>query len=172
MKTSHLPLLRPFIKSQKDTWAENRALSQSPLNHLSETTLLFCFPGRPCLSVWSVWGYSTGLNCRNRKCIYCFWLWELWYIVLWGYVVPWGLHTLCETKLIWPENKWTFLNNSWKFTDSFRVSDLFTADWIKGGRQGLQEAKPHLRLTHQEHSRTLEDLISSIGSAVWDHHTN
>lgn len=43
-------------------------------------------------------------------------------------------------------------------------------DWIKGGTQGLWEAKALLLLTLHAYSRTLGYLISSIGLAVWDRH--
>lgn len=42
----------------------------------------FHFQRRPCLDRCSIWGYSTVLNCRRRKFIYSFWLWEFWYMVL------------------------------------------------------------------------------------------
>lgn len=51
------------------------------------------------------------------------------------------------------------------------VSDLFGADWIKGRRQGLWKAKSHLHLTHQESSRMLGYLLSSISLAAGDRHT-
>lgn len=40
----------------------------------------------------------------------------------------WGLHTLGEIKLLLLGNKCKFLNNSLTFTDTIRVSDLFS--WV------------------------------------------